>query len=172
MRKVDEEFHYDAPVDAVYALIASGAFQAELTEHLGGKKVTIVEETSTPTSTRIVVSQQIAVELPGFAKKLVPANATVTQTHEWAPPDSAGNRRGSWSAATKGAPVSIGGPTDLVATPEGGTIHRYGGEIKASVPLVGGKLEAFAYDNLHKDLAISHDYIAATLAQQVPGGQS
>jgi Protein of unknown function (DUF2505) len=172
VREVDEEFHYDAAVEAVFALIASGAFQAELTEHLGGRNVTVVEETATPASTKIVVSQQIAVELPGFAKKFVPANANVTQAHEWGPPDAGGNRTGSWSAVTKGAPVSIGGPTELIATPEGGTVHRYSGQIKASVPLVGGKLESFAFDNLHKDLAISHDYIAARLAEQVQGNES
>ena len=163
MREIHEEFRYDHPVNEVFALIASGAFQVELTEHLGGKNVKLLDDAGADGSVTLTVSQQTAVDLPGFAKKLVPTNATVTQTYEWPAAEADGSHRGRWSAVTKGAPISIGGPTELLPSDQGGTVHRFLGQIKANVPLVGGKLESFAHDSLTRDLARSHVFITDRL---------
>jgi hypothetical protein len=123
----------------------------------------VVEETRRPDgSVRLVTTQQTAVELPGFVQKLIPANTTVTQTYDWDPPGGDGTYRGRWSAQAKGAPISIGGPTELVAD-GAGSRHRYLGQVKASVPVVGGRLESFAYDNLRRDLARTAEYTSDRL---------
>ena len=163
MKAISEEFRYSHPVEDVFALVAAGAFQVELLGHLGGKNATVVEETRDGDAVHLVTSQVTPVELPGFAKKLIPANTTVLQTYDWAAADGDGRRAGTWSASIKGAPISIGGPTELVAM-DGGTLHRFLGQIKASVPLVGGKLEGFAYDNLRRDLGKGYDFTAQRLA--------
>lgn len=163
MKEIHEELTYSRPPDQVFDLISTGAFQMELIAHLGGHDPTVVEETrGEDGSVRLVTRQQTAVELPGFARKLIPANTTVTQTFEWQPTGADGTRRGTWSAQAKGAPVSIGGPTEL--RPDGdGSRHLYLGQIRASVPVVGGRLESFALDNLHRDLAATGKYTAKRL---------
>lgn len=163
MKEIHEELTYSRPPDQVFDLISTGAFQVDLIARLGGKEPTVVEETrGGDGSVRLVTRQQTAVELPGFARKLIPANTTVTQTYDWEPPAEDGSRRGTWSAQAKGAPVTIGGPTELLPDGEGSR-HVYLGQVKASVPVVGGRLESFALDNLRRDLKTTGEYTAQRL---------
>ena len=155
MKDIHEELTYSRPPSEVFELISTGAFQLELIAHLGGREAVVVEDSrGDDGSVRLVTRQETAVELPGFARKLIPANTTVTQVYEWEPPGSDGSRRGRWSAEAKGAPVTIGGPTELRADGTGSR-HLYLGQVKASVPVVGGRLESFALDNLRRDLALT-----------------
>ena len=152
VKTIHEELHYDRAPKELFALISSGAFQLEIIFYLGGKDAELVEQTVTPEGgVKVVTRQRTGIELPGFAKKLIPASTSVTQTYVWKPAREDGSREGIWSAEIKGAPVSMGGPTELRSTGSG-SIHVFGGEVKASVPLVGGKLESFALDSLRHDL--------------------
>jgi hypothetical protein len=164
VKEINEVLTYNAPPQAVFDLIATGAFQVELINHIGGRQPEVVEETvGADGSTKVVTRQMTGIELPGFAKKLIPANTTVTTTYDWGPPEADGSRRGTWAAEAKGAPVSIGGPTQLLSDGDG-TRHVYGGQVKSSVPVVGGKLEGFARDNFRKELAKTKEFTAARLA--------
>jgi hypothetical protein len=163
VKEIHEELSYDRPPEEVFGLISTGAFQLELIAHLGGCDAEVVEETRRPDgSVRVVTRQQSVVELPGFARKLIPANTTVTQTFDWGPPAADGTRHGSWSAEANGAPVRVSGHTELLAR-DAGTCHVYGGQVEASVPVVGGRLESFAIENLRHDLALTAEFTAHRL---------
>lgn len=163
MKEIHEELHYSRPTAEVFELISTGAFQLDLIAHLGSRDAEVVEEVRGPDGgVRLVTRQQTAVDLPGFAQKLIPAHTTVTQIYEWSAAGADGTRRGRWSAEAKGAPVSIGGPTELRGEDEG-CCHLYLGQVKASVPLVGGRLEGFALENLRKDLARANEFTASRL---------
>jgi len=164
VKTIHEELHYDRAPTELFALISSGAFQLEIISHLGGKDAELVEQTVTPEGgVTVVTRQHTGIQLPGFAKRLIPASTSVTQTYVWKPTRADGSREGIWSAEIKGAPVSMGGPTELRATGSG-SIHVFGGEVKASVPLVGGKLESFALDSLRPDLTRAAEFTASRLA--------
>jgi hypothetical protein len=160
VKTIHEEFRYDQAPEKVFPVISNGAFQLELITFLGGRDAELVEESvNSDGSVKLVTRQRTGIELPGFAKKLIPANTIVTQTYEWGPPGPAGTRQGTWSADIRGAPVSMGGPTELRA--EGpGSVHAFLGEVRASVPIVGGKLEAFALDNLRRELIRTAEFTA------------
>ena len=163
MKEIHQELSYPSSPAEVFDLISTGEFQLALIGHIGGKNPEVVEETRRDDgSVRLVTRQQAGVDLPGFAKKLVPANATVIQTYDWDPPAADGSRTGRWSAEPKGAPISIGGPTELKAA-GAGTTHVYRGQVKSSVPIVGGKLEGFAMDNLKKELTRTAEFTVAKL---------
>ena len=165
MRTIHEEFHYDRAPRELFALISSGEFQLEIISHLGGKDAELVEETVTPEGgVKVVTRQHTGVELPGFAKKLIPAITIVTNTYIWQPARSDGSREGTWLAEVKGVPVSMGGPTSLRAAGSG-SAHVFNGEVRASVPIVGGKLESFALDNLHRELTRAAQFTAGRLAE-------
>jgi uncharacterized protein DUF2505 len=164
VKTIHEDFEYTSGPDKLFALIADGDFQLELIAHLGGQDPELLERTATTEGgVTLVTRQRTAVELPGFAKKLIPASTMVTQTYVWEPAREDGSRKGTWSADIKGAPVSMGGPTELRAT-RSGTTQSFDGDVKASVPLVGGKLESFALENLHRDLALAATFTAGRLA--------
>jgi Protein of unknown function (DUF2505) len=163
VKRIHEEFRYDRAPAEVFDVISSGDFQLALIAHLGGKDPELLEATAADDGgVKVVSKQRAAVELPGFAKKLIPANTVVIQTYEWDPPAPDGSRKGSWSADIKGAPVSIGGPTELRVSGSG-SVHVFEGEVKASVPLLGGRLESFALDNLRRDLGRGAEFTAARL---------
>lgn len=163
MKAISEEFRYQQPPQSVFALISAGGYQLELIAHLGGKDAELLEEVAEPGGgVKLVTRQSTGVELPGFAKKLIPANTVVTQTYEWEPAADDGSRTGRWSANIKGAPISMGGPT-LLRADGTGTVHVFQGEVRASVPLVGGKLESFALDNLRRDLTRASEFTADRL---------
>jgi len=164
VKTIHEELHYDRAPRELFALISSGAFQLEIISHLGGRDAELVEATVTPDDgVKVVTRQRTGVELPGFAKKLIPASTTVTQSYIWEPAREDGSREGIWSAEIKGAPISMGGPTELRMTGSG-CLHVFSGEVKASVPVVGGKLESLALDNLRRDLTRAAEFTAARLA--------
>ena len=164
MKAIREVLQYPSPPAAAFALISTGAFQLELIAHLGGRHGEIVEEETGPDgSVTLVTRQQTPVELPGFARKLIPANTTVTQTYRWGAAEPDGARLGTWAAEIKGAPVTLGGPTEL--RPDGAaSSHLFAGQVKASVPVVGGRLESFALDNLARDLARTAKFTAGRLS--------
>lgn len=164
MKTIHEESHYDHSPQDVFALISTGAFQLEIISHIGGKDGEVIEQTVSPDGgVKVVTRQRTGIELPGFAKRLIPANTTVTQTYEWGPPAEDGSRKGTWTADIKGGPISMGGPTELRAA-ESGAVHVFEGEVRASVPLVGGKLESFALDNFHRELERTAQFTADRLA--------
>lgn len=166
MKEIHEELTYSRPPADVFALISTGAFQLDLIAHLGGHDAEVVEETRREDgSVRLVTRQQTAVDLPGFAQKIIPAHTAVTQVYDWSPAGNDGTRKGTWSAEAKGAPVAIGGPTELRCA-GAGACHVYRGQVKASVPLVGGRLEAFALENLRRDLASSAEFTQKRLEGQ------
>jgi len=165
MKRIHEELAYDRGPTELFALISNGSFQLEIITQLGGKEAELVEQTVTPDGgVTLVTRQRTGVELPGFAKKLIPASTTVTQTYIWEPAGEDGSRRGKWLAEIKGAPVSMGGPTEVRATGSG-SLHVFDGEVRASVPLVGGKLESFALDNLRRDLTRAAQFTAGRLLE-------
>ena len=165
MKTIHEEFHYDRAPEELFALISSGPFQLEIISHLGGKDAELVEQTVTPEGgVKVVTRQRTGVELPGFAKKLIPAVTTVTNTYVWQPAHGDGSREGTWLAEIKGAPVSMGGPTELRSAGSG-SVHVFNGEVKASVPVVGGKLESFALDSLQRELTRAAEFTADRLTE-------
>ena len=164
MKTINERFEYNIGPQELFTLISNGAFQLELIAHLGGKDAELVEESAAADGgIKVVTRQRTGVELPGFAKKLIPASTTVTQTYIWGSAREDGSRDGTWRSEIGGAPVAMGGPTEIRTT-ESGSVHVFKGEVKASIPLVGGKLEGFALDTLHRELIRVAEFTAGRLA--------
>ena len=81
-------------------------------------------------------------------RTLLPEGMTSTELITWAPPaPSAGAgaaRTGSLAVDFHGAPTSLRGRIDVVPSADGGSTVRITADFKASVPLVGGKIEKLA----------------------------
>ena len=166
MKAIREELHYPGSPAVVFEVAFTGSFQLELIAELGGLDPEVIEETATDNGgLRLVTAQRTHVELPLFVRRIMPADTTVTQTYEWSPPAGDGSRTGTWSAEIKGAPIRLDGTTELRAN-DGGTTHVYLGGAKASVPIVGGRLESFAVQNLRQDLTRGAKFISDRLASQ------
>lgn len=134
--RLHHENTYEAPVADVFAMLVDPDFRqkvAAATDAIscnaayGGGKLVIREE-------------QAVQGVPGFAKKFVGDSTVAIHTEVWD-----GDSSATVEIATPGKPTHISGTTTL--TESGGTTTQvYDLEVKASVPLVGGKLEKLIHD--------------------------
>jgi hypothetical protein len=86
-------------------------------------------------ATRVVIDQEQKVTgVPSFAKKFVGDSTRAITTQEWRGTEA------SFRVETPGKPTSINGTASL-AENGSGSVLVYDLDVKASVPLVGGKLE-------------------------------
>ena len=134
------EIVYDAPMAAVFAMLSDPQFRHAAAEATG---VISAEVSITPNGEGISVridQVQSTEGVPGFAKRFAGDTTRAVQTEEWGSPDG-----GTISIETPGKPTSIDGT--LTLTESGGrTTETLQAEVKAKVPLIGGKLESLMAD--------------------------
>jgi uncharacterized protein YndB with AHSA1/START domain len=129
------EIHYNASAAEVYAMLTDPAFRSKALAAMGviSHEITITAEGS---ATRILIDQVQPTEgVPSFAKKFAGETTRAVQTEVWSSPTSA-----TLKVDAPGKPTEISGT--LTLTESGGkTTEVFEGEVKARVPLIGGKLE-------------------------------
>ncbi len=81
--------------------------------------------------------------LPDFAKSMVGGTLSVTETYEWGAAAGDGSRTGTLTVEVAGAPVALRSAVRLAPT-AGGSQITVDGDLKASIPLFGGKVEKAA----------------------------
>lgn len=134
----------DGTVDEVHALLTGRAFQeakcaattvggpttVEIGGGNGGERVRTVRELPSDT-------------LPDIARSFVGKHLMIIEVHDWSGPAADGSRQSSLDIHAKGAPLTIKGTLRL--EPSGsGTVKVIDAELKANVPLIGGRLESAA----------------------------
>ena len=170
------EYRFDAGVEAVFGMFTDPEYQRQKLVDAGHTHVEIVECGATARgSCRIVSRRAVAVDVPGVLKKVLPSTNSVTQTDEWEADPAGGARSGTWKVDIKGVPIHLSGTMRL----EPGTSAKTGrplktasvetidGVVKASLPLVGGKLEKLAYANFMDATAQEQDFSSRWLTGDV-----
>ena len=133
--KFRHELSYDASPPEVFEMLADPAFREKVGEALDVVSADITLERDGDGFTLTNDQVQRTEGLPSFAKKIAGDTTRVIQTEEW--PTVTG---GTLRIDAVGKPTSMAGTIELV--PDGqGTVEVVELEIKAKVPLVGGKLE-------------------------------
>jgi uncharacterized protein YndB with AHSA1/START domain len=153
------EHPYDAAPGAVFALLSDPEFLRARFEATGALEYEVVECDPTPEGGyRIVTTRTVQADIPSFAKKFFKPNTAMTQTEDW-DAESGGTRAGTWRVEPKGVPVSVTTTgTTRVEAVGGGSVHYIDATIKVSVPLVGGKLERFVFDQAKKTMDLEHEF--------------
>ena len=98
-----------------------------------------------------------------FAKSLIGSRLTITETYDWAAADGSGKRAGELTVELGGAPVSL--RADLALVPRGTSTQMcLDGDLKASVPFIGGKIEKSAapaiVDGIRGEGAVGRAWLA------------
>ncbi|MCX6396194.1 MAG: DUF2505 domain-containing protein [Propionibacteriales bacterium] len=132
--KLRHELSYDADPTAVLAMVTDPAFWdkvAVATEAISS--LATVEADGG--ATRVVVdTEQPVVGVPSFAKKFAGDSTRAITTQVWSGSTAA------YTVDTPGKPTSINGTASITAQGTG-CVLTYDLDVKASVPLIGGKLE-------------------------------
>lgn len=156
-------FDSPAPVEEVFATLTSREWVATKAARFGDGSLVTEHEERADGGIRLAVSRELPGGVPGFLERFLPKDGRVVETFDWVPPAGDGTRRGRWRADIAGAPAKLGG-TLLLEPAAAGSRYTIAGEVKVSVPLVGGRAERFIADMVSKLAAKEHELLMADLA--------
>lgn len=138
--KLTAEMQYAATPEQVYAMLVDPQFYEQVCAATGALEHSVdIEEAGggvTITSTRKLPAD----ELPDFIRTFVGATLDVLRVDHWGPAAPDGSREGTVVVEIVGTPVRLRGTAVLMAD-AGVTRERITGDLHASVPLLGGKIE-------------------------------
>lgn len=143
--RVSAEIRYDADPTTVMVMLADPAFQRRKCEATGALSHSVDVQGDPATGPVTITTRRTMPtdDIPDFVRRFVGNSLELTQTDSWdaAAPD--GSRAGTVVVEISGAPVRLRGEQEMTGR-DGGTHQRVEGDLKASVPLVGGKVERAA----------------------------
>lgn len=162
--KLQEEIRYDAPPADVAAMLADPSFVEEKCRATGALEQTVeVDGDASGPFTVTTVRHMPTDEFPDVAKKFVGDTVVIKQVDTWQAAQEDGSRSGDVRLKIAGAPVELLG-TMALAPSGSGTLQELVGDLKASVPLLGGKLEKAAAPAivmaLRKEQEVGRAYLA------------
>jgi len=141
--KISETITYAASPETVYAMVTDPAFQERKCLDAGAQQH---EAAVSPAGggARVVTKRDLPANgLPDFAKSVVGPTLSVTETYEWGAPAADASRSGTLTVEVAGAPVALRSTIRMAAS-GGGTQITIQGDLKASIPLFGAKIEKAA----------------------------
>jgi hypothetical protein len=137
--KFQHDLTFDASLEDVRAMLLAPAFWDTVAQATGAFSSTTSVTESGGTIEVVTDEEQKVVGVPGFAKKFVGESTRAIKTLRWAGDTAA------FTVETPGKPTSLSGTASLSSSGSA-TRLRYDLDVKASVPLVGGKLEKLVAD--------------------------
>lgn len=163
-KRVSAKVSVPAGPDAAFEQQCTPEYQVWKLEQMFGTEIEVQVTPSADGGAVIIHTRSMQATLPSVAKKFVGETIRVTETHTWGPAQSDGQRVGTLVAEVKGAPLTVGGELALRTTAEGSAVEVVA-NIKANVPLVGGKLEELVGDMLVKAVNKESELAAEWLAR-------
>lgn len=142
--RITAEIHYDADPGTVFRMICDVAFQERKCVANGAIAHEVEVEEYEDGGAVVTTHRTLPADgVPEFVRSFVGDTLRVTQTDDWAGPGDDGSRDGTTLVEIAGAPVRF--TAALRLEPSGtGARQSVAGDLKASVPLVGGKIERAA----------------------------
>lgn len=138
---------YAAAPEQVHAMLVSPEFREEVCAYQEALSHS-VEITADGGTTHVVITQTQAMDgAPAAARKVVGSSVTIVQRESWRAIDAA-----DFSVEIPGKPGRLTGAITLQDRGDGSCDEVFTGEVKVSIPLVGGKLEGFIADILTRAL--------------------
>jgi hypothetical protein len=136
---IDRKFSYPASPSAVVQMMTDPEFQKRKCAASGALSHEVAVEPG-PDPVVTVVRRMPVDRIPEMLRALVKRGITVRETVRWqgAAPD--GSRTGSVALEILGQPVTMRGTIALAPTTDG-TDGRIQADVKATIPLFGGKVE-------------------------------
>lgn len=141
--KITASLNYPATPHEVFAMIADEIFQRRKCVATGALNHT-VSISAFGERTVIVSSRDLpTADFPSFVQSLVGATLAVTETQDWGPAARDGARQGVITVDIAGAPIHLDGTLSLALNGRG-SVETVMGDLRARIPLIGGKIEQAA----------------------------
>lgn len=162
MQTFENEQRYDQSAGVVLAKYTDPAFLQKKYTALGRQDIQILEHRMEAARARLRVtySDKPDMEVPDFARKLVPARAHVVQTVDW----DLNRKSGRIALESKGSPVTVQGEMQL-RDADGGCVNTISWRVSCSIPLIGGKIEKLLVEGLRKKAQLDEQVTRKLLAE-------
>lgn len=144
--KFHHELEYDASPEDVYAMLSEPTFREKVVEAQRGRDYTVTIEAGDGAMTVVVDQNRPANDLPGFARKIIGDTINIVQSETWSD-----HTISVLDVAIPGKPCRLQG-TITIQGDDSGSVQVIDGDLKVSVPLLSGKLEALICNLLSKAL--------------------
>lgn len=142
--KITETWTYVASPDRVWEMLTDPEFQERKCAASGALCYDAKVETTGDGRTTITVNRTMPTEdIPAQIRKLLKGGLEVEEVQTWSAADDGGSRSGTVQVTIKGTPAAMKGTISLVGQGES-TEMSMDADLKAGVPLVGGKIEQAA----------------------------
>jgi hypothetical protein len=157
-KTITHELTYDAPVEAVTAMLADPAFREEVCRYQRFTRYDVTIDVEGETKKVKIDQWQPTQGMPSFAKKIVGDETNIVQEENWTSPT-----HGDITVTIPGKPGTMSGTASIAASGVG-TVETVSLTVKVNIPLVGGKLEGLISDLLLKALKaenkVGRDYLS------------
>ncbi len=161
---LEKVLRYPGTPAAVAALLADPDFIAEVCAASGALEWHVDVTGHASGAFSVVSSRHLPAEhVPEPARRLLGRNLKVRESDRWAAPAVDGSREGSLDLELPGAPVRARATMTLRPDGAGGAVQVLHGEIHATVPLVGARVERTASGPLLEALDQLEELAAARL---------
>jgi hypothetical protein len=141
--RMTAEIRYAAEPADVFAMLTDRTFQDRKLGQTGALswelEITTDGGGAVITSRRVLPTDQV----PDAFRALVGSQIRISQTETWGQAGPDGGRTGTLVVEVSGAPIRMNATLSLSAS-GAGTVEHVDGELKAKVPLIGGKIERSA----------------------------
>jgi hypothetical protein len=146
MQTFTNEQRYDQSVAHVLGKYTDPEFLKRKYVELGRQDIAVLEHKVTPQQARMKMaySDTAGMDVPDFAKKMMPERTHVVQSVVW----DLAKSSGQIDVESKGSPVTIHGRMQLKDNGKGGCTNTITWNVSCSIPLLGGKIEKLLVDGL------------------------
>lgn len=161
-KKLTETMTFDAKCADVFTMMTDEAYVAEKISGTGGSEPTIsvVKQGS---DVVVEAGRNLPAQVPSFMKSFVGDAIRVDEVDRWSPADELGARTAQVAIDFAGTPANATGTLDLRPAGDGAEVV-VNFEVKASVPLVGGKIEGVIVDQITRAIRKENEIGANWLA--------
>jgi hypothetical protein len=142
--RLTDQIRYDADQATVFAMLTDAAFQERKCAATGALESEVEIEPFSDGGATIRTQRRMPTDqVPDYARTFIGRTLYIVEVDDWAAPGPDGAREGSVVVEIKGAPIRFAGSLTLGpgGTDGTGTVEAIDGDIKASVPLIGGRME-------------------------------
>jgi len=153
---------YAADQAKIRSMVTDDEYITERAKATGALTVTHTRTAMPDGSVDLVIVRTLPADMPSYARSFVGETLTITEHQVWLPRD---DPQGSARFDVRfSAPLTF---TGMVAMGSDGTTTSVttSGEIKASIPFVGGKIEALALEQTERYLRKEQEFADGWLAR-------
>jgi hypothetical protein len=161
--QITETLVYPAPIEVVFEMMTDEAFHSKVCAATHAMTYSASVSRQSDGATVITHREMPTDGFPEFARSMVGRSIDIVETIVYGPPGPHGTRIGEVSITMGAAPIALKGDIRIIPADDG-TEVVIEGDLKASIPFLGGKVESAAspsvISGIHKEYAVGLAWLA------------